>query len=96
VLGKPTTGAGPPHLRLNPHRLWQTINLGDRYAITAETSFHFPSRFGGFRPYSGKALNSCNSVAGPIFTRGLCGKNSTDLHLKDLHWLAQERKPYHR
>jgi hypothetical protein len=24
---------------------------------------------------SGKALNPCNSVAGPIFSRGVCGKN---------------------
>jgi hypothetical protein len=66
--------------RLNPHWLWQNIKLGDRYAIAAEMSFLF-LLISAVSAFSGKALNSCNSVAGPIFTRGLCGKDSTrNLH----------------
>jgi len=73
VLGKSTVGAAPP-IPTQPAPAVAHINLGDRYATAAETSVLLLLVSAVFA-FSGKALNSRNSVAGPIFTKGFRGKN---------------------
>jgi len=70
VLGKPITGAGAT-LPTQPAPAVANINLWRPLRHNRRNGFPAPSRFGGFIFVSGKALNPCNSVAGPISTYGV-------------------------